>query len=266
MRTHYDNLNVSEKASPEVIRAAYKALSQKWHPDKHPDQREKAERYFKIISRAFEMLSDPKARAAYDVWLAEQRSTAEPIPEVEQVIEPPKQSQQQKNMAEAWEDGRRSREQGFKPKDCPYSGDLANAWQQGFRSAMQETVTSSSKKSSVDVASKLLWASLAIGVVRALFSIPDASSVDFMFTFIVLAGTLIFVAFLIAKISAAKAWARNAYLIFFVIGLLMQPPFSGSSISILTDYIQLGLQVTALILLFAAPARRQFRSQAGSGG
>ena len=47
MRTHYDNLHVSEKASPEVIKGAYKALAQKWHPDKHPNQREKAERYFK---------------------------------------------------------------------------------------------------------------------------------------------------------------------------------------------------------------------------
>lgn len=71
MRTHYDNLHVSEKAGPEVIRAAYKALAQKWHPDKHPHQREKAERYFKIISNAFEVLSDSEARAAYDAGLAQ---------------------------------------------------------------------------------------------------------------------------------------------------------------------------------------------------
>lgn len=132
MRTHYDNLNVSEKAGPEVIRAAYKALSQKWHPDKHPDQREKAERYFKIISRAFELLSDPKTRAEYDAWLAKQRSPAEPIPEVDPVNEPPKQSQPQKNMAEAWEDGQRSKQQGLTANDCPYSGELAEAWQKGF--------------------------------------------------------------------------------------------------------------------------------------
>ena len=94
MRTHYDNLHVSEKASPEVIKGAYKALSQKWHPDKHPDQRERAERYFKIIGKAFEVLSDPKARAAYDAWLTEQRNPAEPAPEVKQAKEPPTQSQQ----------------------------------------------------------------------------------------------------------------------------------------------------------------------------
>lgn len=73
MRTHYDNLYVGEKATPEVIKAAYKALAQKWHPDKNPDQRAKAERYFRIINRAFEVLSDPEKRAAYDLWLSRER-------------------------------------------------------------------------------------------------------------------------------------------------------------------------------------------------
>lgn len=73
MRTHYDNLHISEKASPEVIRAAYKALAQKWHPDRNADQREKAEHYFKIISAAFEVLSDPERRARYDAYIAAQR-------------------------------------------------------------------------------------------------------------------------------------------------------------------------------------------------
>ena len=136
MRTHYDNLHISEKASPEVVRAAYKALAQKWHPDKHPDHREKAERYFKIINNAFDVLSDPKSRAMYDAWLSAQRDTAprqpEPKPKPEPAQEKPQQSRHQQNMAEAWADGKRSREQGFKEKDCPYSGDLAKAWMQGF--------------------------------------------------------------------------------------------------------------------------------------
>ena len=113
MRTHYDNLHVSEKASPEVIKGAYKALAQKWHPDKHPNQREKAERYFKIITRAFEVLSDPETRAEYDAWLSSQRSTHQK-PETEPAKESPRQSQDRGNMAKAWEDGKRSREQGFR--------------------------------------------------------------------------------------------------------------------------------------------------------
>jgi uncharacterized RDD family membrane protein YckC len=58
MRTHYKNLQVSESASQVVIKAAYKALAQKWHPDKNPDQREKAELYFRLINRAFEVRED----------------------------------------------------------------------------------------------------------------------------------------------------------------------------------------------------------------
>lgn len=69
-RTHYQNLHIDRKASAEVIRAAYKALAQKWHPDKNPDQRERAERYFRIISDAFHVLSDPVRRAEYDARLA----------------------------------------------------------------------------------------------------------------------------------------------------------------------------------------------------
>lgn len=83
MRTHYDNLYVGEKATPEIIKAAYKVLAQKWHPDKNPSQRAKAERYFKIINRAFEVLSDPEKRAAYDLWLSRQRNEKEDAPEPE---------------------------------------------------------------------------------------------------------------------------------------------------------------------------------------
>ncbi|MHD0644892.1 DnaJ domain-containing protein [Pseudomonas aeruginosa] len=78
MRTHYDNLHVNEKASPEVIRAAYKALAQKWHPDRNPDNKARATRNFQIISRAYEVLSDPAARAEYDAKIAKERASSNP--------------------------------------------------------------------------------------------------------------------------------------------------------------------------------------------
>lgn len=71
MRTHYDNLGVARNAQPEVIRAAYKALVQKYHPDRNPDNPD-AERIMKIINTAFEVLSDPIERAEHDRWIDEQ--------------------------------------------------------------------------------------------------------------------------------------------------------------------------------------------------
>lgn len=73
MRTHYQNLRVAENAEAEVIKAAYKALAQKWHPDRNPGDKEKAERYFKIIAQAYEVLSNPTTRKEYDDYLIDER-------------------------------------------------------------------------------------------------------------------------------------------------------------------------------------------------
>lgn len=71
--THYENLQVVETASPEVIKGAYKYLSQKWHPDRHPDRREQAERIMKMLNEAYGVLSNPQKRREHDDWIAEQR-------------------------------------------------------------------------------------------------------------------------------------------------------------------------------------------------
>lgn len=67
MHSHYDNLKVARNAPPEVIRAAYKALSQKWHPDRNGDP--EAHRYMAIINAAYVVLSDPTKRKEHDDWL-----------------------------------------------------------------------------------------------------------------------------------------------------------------------------------------------------
>jgi hypothetical protein len=68
IHSHYDNLKVSRMAPQEVIRAAYKALSQKYHPDKNPGD-EKAARIMAIINSAYETLSDPQRRKEHDEWI-----------------------------------------------------------------------------------------------------------------------------------------------------------------------------------------------------
>jgi hypothetical protein len=69
IHTHYDNLKVARLAPQEVIRAAYKALSQKYHPDKNPGD-EKAARIMAIVNGAYSTLSDPVRRREHDEWIA----------------------------------------------------------------------------------------------------------------------------------------------------------------------------------------------------
>ena len=77
IHTHYDNLKVARNAPIEVIRAAYKTLSQIHHPDMNPNSLE-AERVMKIINAAYEVLSDPEKRRDHDIWIARQEFTSAP--------------------------------------------------------------------------------------------------------------------------------------------------------------------------------------------
>ena len=74
MRTHYENLQVIENASPEAIKGAYKHLSQKWHPDKHSENRIEAERILRILNEAYEVLSNTELRKQYDLRLKDRRN------------------------------------------------------------------------------------------------------------------------------------------------------------------------------------------------
>jgi len=76
VHTHYDNLKVARNAPPEVIRAAYKTLSQKYHPDRNSNSRE-AIRITQIINSAYEVLSDPVKRQEHDDWIAREEGKAE---------------------------------------------------------------------------------------------------------------------------------------------------------------------------------------------
>jgi curved DNA-binding protein CbpA len=67
-RSHYDVLEVSPSASPEVLRAAYKSLIQRYHPDRNPGDATAAERSTQVV-RAYQVLSDPVLRAGYDLEL-----------------------------------------------------------------------------------------------------------------------------------------------------------------------------------------------------
>ena len=65
---YYDILGVSKSASADEIKKAYRKQAIEWHPDKHKNDKDVAERRFKEINEAYQVLSDPQKRAAYDQY------------------------------------------------------------------------------------------------------------------------------------------------------------------------------------------------------
>lgn len=62
----YTVLGVDKNASDAEIKKNYRRLAMKYHPDRNKDNPDKAEEQFKQVKQAYEVLSDPKKRSAYD--------------------------------------------------------------------------------------------------------------------------------------------------------------------------------------------------------
>lgn len=65
-RDYYEVLGLSKGASDDEIKKAYRKLSKKYHPDINKDA--DAETKFKELTEAYEVLSDPQKKAAYDQY------------------------------------------------------------------------------------------------------------------------------------------------------------------------------------------------------
>jgi DnaJ-class molecular chaperone len=63
---YYEVLGVSKNASAQEIKSAYRKQALEWHPDRHKEDKAEAERRFKEINEAYQILSDPQKRSAYD--------------------------------------------------------------------------------------------------------------------------------------------------------------------------------------------------------
>ena len=69
LQNHYEKIDVPQEADVKAIKKAYRKLVLKWHPDKNPDDREGAEERIRELNAAYEILSNPAKREAYDAQL-----------------------------------------------------------------------------------------------------------------------------------------------------------------------------------------------------
>ena len=80
---YYKLLGVNRDAGEEAIKKAYRKLALKWHPDRNPNNKQEAEKQFKAISEAYEVLIDKNKRAVYDQFGEEGLKNGAPAPGAE---------------------------------------------------------------------------------------------------------------------------------------------------------------------------------------
>mgnify|MGYP001288260303 CR=1 FL=1 len=74
---HYELLGISSSSDDEVIRKAFHKLSKELHPDTTLLPQEEAAQRFHQVCEAYELLTDPSLRKAYDLHLSERHSQSE---------------------------------------------------------------------------------------------------------------------------------------------------------------------------------------------
>ena len=60
----YEILSVTPESSEKAIRASFRELSKKYHPDKNPDEQDR----YLLITKAYEALTDPVGKANYEKY------------------------------------------------------------------------------------------------------------------------------------------------------------------------------------------------------
>lgn len=127
------------------------------------------------------------------------------------------------------------------------------------------------KPQSLTIAVNLLWASLAVGVLKVAmtFIIPGLRNpnVTSGFALTILLFVLGVFVLLVWKISIGRNWARITFLILTILGaypwlLGLSHEFAVSPVYGAASLVQVGLQLCAIVLLFVKPASDWFRARA----
>lgn len=73
---YYEELGVEKTAGKTEIKKAYRRLALKYHPDKNPENKEEAEKKFRALNEAYDVLSDAEKRRQYDLQFSTSQSSA----------------------------------------------------------------------------------------------------------------------------------------------------------------------------------------------
>ena len=129
----------------------------------------------------------------------------------------------------------------------------------------EATEEQSTRPAIVSNAVKLLYATLGIGVVRAVLEFPtlvqQTSVIFVLFIWAVVFGVIWF---LIHKIGSRRNWARITFLVLFIVGvpfsvLPLLQSLSAAPVSGLIGILQMAGQVVALVMLFQGTSNAWFR-------
>jgi len=123
--TYYDILEVSPRASAETIKAAYKSLVQRHHPDKNSDA--SAAEHMKRLNVAYEVLSDPVKRQQYDEKLRSSSYQADPSP-----TDAPPKAEKETNSGYSSGTGRKPPPSTGNRKKDPAALQTAGYWRRYF--------------------------------------------------------------------------------------------------------------------------------------
>lgn len=124
------------------------------------------------------------------------------------------------------------------------------------------------KPQAVKTAVKALWAAVAVGLVKIPLDFAHLSAMAAMAPVagLIIGGLTVYalIAFVIAKISAGRNWARIVWLILFAIGMplglpMMFAEFTRAPGMGALSLLQMGMQVYGLFLLFTQPGSVWFR-------
>lgn len=87
--TYYDLLEINENASLDVIKAAYKTLAKKYHPDNLEKTDDMNHKLMEEINVAYDVLSDPQKRRQYDESIKNENFTKDENISKQDHIQPP---------------------------------------------------------------------------------------------------------------------------------------------------------------------------------